>query len=118
MFPNVLWISRKTMPKFEIYLRSQKSFFDSLYNFNFSIHYDTIYLELNSREKIVNYHKYMFETANNIIIVSLEGKFGIRYFTQFIESLDSKIKFLYDSSNILNSHSTSKYEIEDIKIAI
>lgn len=113
-YPNVLWMNPKTVPKLEIFVRYQESSINES-NLKCFVNFDTIYLECNSRKKVMDNEKYLFETANNNIIMSINGKFGIKYYTQFINNLHSEIKFLYDSNNFLSGQTNdiSQKTVED-----
>jgi len=109
-FPNVIWVTKAyELPKIEIYIRQNGKISYCLHNY--VITYDLIYLEYNSRGKIIGQPQYMFETADGDLIFSREGKYVIRYYTYFFDHINPEFKMFYDHTFMLNKSDDNKIEI-------
>jgi hypothetical protein len=120
-FPNTIVVNNSMCSNnISIAVRCYSSYLNSLSKAHFTIQYDIIFLETHSKRQIgdfFNHQGYFFLTATGIIIFGIHGKYGIRFFTQLLDTIHPFFKSLYGAfQETKEDKETINYE--NISIAI
>jgi hypothetical protein len=95
-FPNIIILSKDVPISIKIRLHSLSNSYNlpTTTKFDYELEYDKVYFDGTKRLQL-QCANYKFRTATGVIMMKMAQKFGVRYFTQLVDSVDPMFKHMY-----------------------